>query len=299
MNYSDRYTNGKLLGGGRFGKVYKSFIKAQSFAVNDTSRPDVNEAKKWKEARSVSASESSASTVTLTTSSVTSAGSGVSFAEPKQPKCFATKVIRCRHSDQLRDVKNEIAIMEKIKNAKEDEYRTRALSSASSSSDPLISNPNRKKFIIQLIESFIEPSNKVSYLVLEFISGGELFEKLEKAPQRHFTEELSAKFAYQILNALEFLHSINIVHLDLKPENILCDKEINKIKIADFGIAMDLDVVGENKHIRGTADYMPPEVVNYDNITVQSDIWPFGVILYILLSGMSPFNDEDDSLRLG
>lgn len=156
----------------------------------------------------------------------------------------------------------------------------------------------RDSFNIILMEDYFREKSLV-YLVLELVPGGELFEALENTPDFCFTEEKSCNFTYQILNAVEFLHSIQIVHLDLKPENILCDANLTRIKIADFGISLDLSTYKKGeavKNMAGTAEYISPEALNFDPISLKTDMWSVGVILHILVTGISPFYDiENDS----
>lgn len=87
----------------------------------------------------------------------------------------------------------------------------------------------------------------------------------------------------QICQAVEFIHSKNIIHLDLKPENVLClTKNGDQIKIIDFGFARRLEPHKEFRSIIGTADFMAPEVVNYEEIGLYTDMWSLGVVCYVL-----------------
>ncbi|XP_042303696.1 death-associated protein kinase 1 [Sceloporus undulatus] len=130
-------------------------------------------------------------------------------------------------------------------------------------------------------------------LILELVAGGELFDFL--AEKESLTEEEATEFLKQILNGVDYLHSLQIAHFDLKPENImLLDRNVPKprIKIIDFGLAHKIDFSNEFKNIFGTPEFVAPEIVNYEPLGLEADMWSIGVITYILLSGASPFLGE-------
>lgn len=130
-------------------------------------------------------------------------------------------------------------------------------------------------------------------LILELVSGGELFDFL--AEKESLTEEEATQFLKQILDGVHYLHSKRIAHFDLKPENImLLDKNVPnpRIKLIDFGIAHQIKAGNEFKNIFGTPEFVAPEIVNYEPLGLESDMWSIGVITYILLSGASPFLGE-------
>uniref|UniRef100_W5KJY9 BR serine/threonine kinase 2 n=1 Tax=Astyanax mexicanus TaxID=7994 RepID=W5KJY9_ASTMX len=136
-------------------------------------------------------------------------------------------------------------------------------------------------------------NKKYLYLVLEHVSGGELFDYLVK--KGRLTPKEARKFFRQIISALDFCHSHSICHRDLKPENLLLDEK-NNIRIADFGMA-SLQV-GDNllETSCGSPHYACPEVIRgekYDGR--KADVWSCGVILFALLVGALPF--DDDNLR--
>ncbi|XP_026144628.1 death-associated protein kinase 3-like [Carassius auratus] len=130
-------------------------------------------------------------------------------------------------------------------------------------------------------------------LILELVSGGELFDFL--AEKESLTEEEATQFLKQILDGVHYLHSKRIAHFDLKPENImLLDKNVPnpRIKLIDFGIAHQIKDGKEFKNIFGTPEFVAPEIVNYEPLGLEADMWSIGVITYILLSGASPFLGE-------
>ncbi|XP_078056255.1 death-associated protein kinase 2 isoform X1 [Mustelus asterias] len=129
-------------------------------------------------------------------------------------------------------------------------------------------------------------------LILELVSGGELFDFL--AQKESLSEEEATAFIKQILSGVNYLHSKNIAHFDLKPENImLLDKiPVPHIKLIDFGLAHTIQDGVEFKNIFGTPEFVAPEIVNYEPLGLPADMWSIGVITYILLSGASPFLGE-------
>ncbi|KAF4095242.1 death-associated protein kinase 2 isoform X1 [Onychostoma macrolepis] len=127
-------------------------------------------------------------------------------------------------------------------------------------------------------------------LILELVSGGELFDFL--AQKESLSEEEATEFIKQILNGVQYLHSKKIAHFDLKPENVmLLDNNIQlpRIKLIDFGLAHRIREGVEFKNIFGTPEFVAPEIVNYEQLGLEADMWTIGVITYILLSGASPF----------
>ncbi|PVG03135.1 Pkinase-domain-containing protein [Serendipita vermifera] len=148
----------------------------------------------------------------------------------------------------------------------------------------LIDHPN----ILSLYDVW-ETSNEL-YLILEYVPNGELFDHLV-AKGRLSVQEALQHFQ-QIISAVDYCHRFNIAHRDLKPENLLLDSD-NNIKVADFGMAA-WEGVGMLETSCGSPHYASPEVVQgiaYKGCT--SDIWSCGVILYALLVGRLPFDDDN------
>ncbi|XP_044294598.1 death-associated protein kinase 2 isoform X2 [Varanus komodoensis] len=145
--------------------------------------------------------------------------------------------------------------------------------------------------IIQLHDIYENKTDVV--LILELVSGGELFDFL--AQKESLSEEEATQFIKQILEGVNYLHAKKIAHFDLKPENImLLDKNIPipHIKLIDFGLAHEIEDGVEFKNIFGTPEFVAPEIVNYEPLGLAADMWSIGVITYILLSGASPFLGE-------
>ncbi|XP_077475711.1 myosin light chain kinase, smooth muscle isoform X2 [Stigmatopora argus] len=135
-------------------------------------------------------------------------------------------------------------------------------------------------------------------MVMEFIAGGELFERIVDDSFEH-TEPASVRYVQQILQGVSYMHAQRIVHLDLKPENVVCvDAGGTAVKIIDFGLAAQLDDKGDTRVLQGTPEFVAPEVINYEPVCLASDMWSVGVICYILLSGESPFQGSGDAETL-
>ncbi|KAK8380309.1 hypothetical protein O3P69_016726 [Scylla paramamosain] len=125
-------------------------------------------------------------------------------------------------------------------------------------------------------------------LVLELVRGGELFEHISE--RERLSEEEASAFLHQILQGLSHMHSKGIAHLDLKPENVLLlSKNRQHIKLIDFGLSREITQAEEVRDLMGTAEFVAPEIVNYEPLSLATDMWAIGVITYILLSGASPF----------
>lgn len=151
--------------------------------------------------------------------------------------------------------------------------------------------------IMRLHDLFASKTEMV--LVLELMRGGELFDFI--AEKEMLSEEEAIGFLAQILRGVQYLHARHIAHFDLKPENIMLqDKDVPKpqIKIIDFGLAQKLEDGVTFKSLCGTPQYIAPEVINYEPLSSATDMWSIGVITYILLSGLSPFQGETDAETL-
>ncbi|KAM6228953.1 LOW QUALITY PROTEIN: death-associated protein kinase 2-like [Spheniscus humboldti] len=149
--------------------------------------------------------------------------------------------------------------------------------------------------IMRLHDLFASRAEMV--LILELIGGGELFDFI--AEKEMLSEEEAIEFLGQILRGVEYLHARRVAHFDLKPENIMLqEKDVPKpqIKIIDFGLAQRLEDGITFKSLCGTPQYIAPEVINYEPLSLD-DMWSIGVITYILLSGF-PFQGETDAETL-
>lgn len=145
--------------------------------------------------------------------------------------------------------------------------------------------------IVKLYEVYETPSEMI--LVLEMANGGELQRVLDE--EECLDEQLVKRMLGQILEALIYLHDQNIAHLDIKPQNLLLTESLPKgsIKLCDFGISRRISKDCEIREICGTPDYVAPEILSYDPISLATDMWSLGVLTYVLLSGYSPFGSEN------
>ncbi|KAI8607418.1 kinase-like domain-containing protein, partial [Chytriomyces sp. MP71] len=126
------------------------------------------------------------------------------------------------------------------------------------------------------------------YLILEYIPGGDMFSHIRKHVR--FQESIARFYTCEIILALEYIHSKNVIYRDLKPENILLDPR-GHIKIADFGFAK---VIPRNQATTfcGTPAYMAPEIIMKMGYSKSADWWSLGIVCYELMAGYSPFQAE-------
>ena len=137
------------------------------------------------------------------------------------------------------------------------------------------------------------------YLVMEYVSGGELFDALCMGGP--YTEKRASQIVRQIADAAAFLHAQGLAHLDIKPENILltsADADAH-VKPVDFGLACETR--GNDNFQPGTIAYWPPEVFAQKRVGTETDMWAIGCVLFCVLSGYHPFDRagdaDDETLR--
>ncbi|MFQ6631488.1 hypothetical protein Gotur_008754 [Gossypium turneri] len=132
------------------------------------------------------------------------------------------------------------------------------------------------------------------YIVLELVTGGELFDKI--ASKGRLKEDEARKYFQQLINAVDYCHSRGVYHRDLKPENLLLDGN-GVLKVSDFGLSALPQQVREDGLLHttcGTPNYVAPEVIDnkgYDG--AKADLWSCGVILFVLMAGYLPFEDSN------
>ncbi|XP_047941330.1 CBL-interacting serine/threonine-protein kinase 25-like [Salvia hispanica] len=151
----------------------------------------------------------------------------------------------------------------------------------------LVRHPN----VVEIKE--VMATKQKIFFVMEYVQGGELFAKVARGKLK---EDVARKYFQQLVSAVDFCHSRGVSHRDLKPENLLLDEDGN-LKVSDFGLSA-LPEHHRNDGLLhtqcGTPAYVAPEVLRkkgYDG--AKADIWSCGVILYVLLAGFLPFQDEN------
>lgn len=182
-------------------------------------------------------------------------------------ECVAIKVINkdqvMKRPGMMEQIKREISIMK------------------------LVRHPN----IVELKE--VMATKTKIFFVMEFVKGGELFCKISKGKLH---EDAARRYFQQLISAVDYCHSRGVSHRDLKPENLLLD-ENGDLKISDFGLSALPEQILQDGLLHtqcGTPAYVAPEVLRkkgYDG--AKADIWSCGVVLYVLLAGCLPFQDEN------
>ncbi|XP_017058012.1 serine/threonine-protein kinase GA29083 isoform X2 [Drosophila ficusphila] len=146
--------------------------------------------------------------------------------------------------------------------------------------------------IISLIMDIDQNTNM--YLVLEYVSGGDLFDAITQVTR--FSESQSRTMIRHLGSAMSYLHSMGIVHRDIKPENLLVELNehgnVIELKLADFGLACE--VTEPLYAVCGTPTYVAPEILLEVGYGLKIDVWAAGIILYILLCGFPPFVAPDN-----
>ncbi|XP_075707836.1 serine/threonine-protein kinase DCLK1 isoform X1 [Rhinoderma darwinii] len=177
---------------------------------------------------------------------------------------YALKIInksKCRGKEHM--IQNEVSILRRVK------------------------HPN----IVLLIEEMDMPNEL--YLVMELVKGGDLFDAITSTNK--YTERDANGMLYNLMSAIKYLHSLNIVHRDIKPENLLVyehQDSSKSLKLGDFGLATVVD--GPLYTVCGTPTYVAPEIIAETGYGLKVDIWAAGVITYILLCGFPPFRGSGD-----
>lgn len=151
----------------------------------------------------------------------------------------------------------------------------------------MVKHPN----IVELHE--VMASKSKIYFAMELVRGGELFSKISRGRLR---EDVARVYFQQLISAIDFCHSRGVYHRDLKPENLLLDDDGN-LKVTDFGLSAFSEHLKQDGLLHttcGTPAYVAPEVIGKKGYNgAKADLWSCGVILYVLLAGFLPFQDDN------
>lgn len=283
----DRGVNATFLFGSLF--IYRHLCQLQAFSMQDTPRlapklrkeDDPKVIGLWKVGRTIGKGSSGTSAFTTLPSRAKSV-------------LITGRVRIARHSKTGQYAAVKIVSKTALVNSR------RSIQGLSEHADRILLGIEREIVIMKLIDhpnimrlyDVWETSTEL-YLILEYVEGGELFDYLCKRGRLSTPEALG--YFQQIIAAIDYCHRFNIAHRDLKPENLLLDQEKN-IKVADFGMAawQMNNMSGLLRTACGSPHYAAPEVIEgraYNGSS--SDIWSCGVILFALLAGRLPFDDED------
>ncbi|QCD80694.1 hypothetical protein DEO72_LG2g1016 [Vigna unguiculata] len=150
----------------------------------------------------------------------------------------------------------------------------------------IVRHPN-----IVILHEVLASQTKI-YIILEFVMGGELYDKIVQ--QGRLSENESRRYFQQLIDAVDHCHKKGVYHRDLKPENLLLDA-FGNLKVSDFGLsALTKKGVGLLHTTCGTPNYVAPEVLgNRGYNGAAADVWSCGVILYVLMAGYLPFEEPD------
>ncbi|KAM5575220.1 CBL-interacting serine/threonine-protein kinase 8-like [Rosa sericea] len=148
----------------------------------------------------------------------------------------------------------------------------------------------RHPYVVRLHE--VLASRTKIYIILEFITGGELFDKI--VHHGRLSEGEARRFFQQLIDGVDYCHSKGVYHRDLKPENLLLDS-LGNLRISDFGLsALPEQGVSLLRTTCGTPNYVAPEVLSHKGYDgAVADVWSCGVILYVLMAGYLPFDELD------
>ncbi|GJE86953.1 cAMP dependent protein kinase [Phanerochaete sordida] len=181
-------------------------------------------------------------------------------ALPTAQNCFAMKVLR----------KTDIVRLRQVEHVNAERY---------------ILSRVRHPFIVDLYATFQDSLN--IYMLLSYVPGGELFTHLRRA--QRFTPDVTRFYLANIILALKYLHSFNIIYRDLKPENLLLDSR-GYLRLTDFGFAKIVD--DRTWTLCGTPEYLAPEIIQSDGHGKAADWWACGILAYEMMVGYPPFFDE-------
>jgi len=151
------------------------------------------------------------------------------------------------------------------------------------------------KNVVRLYEVY--ESNEFLWLVLELVSGGELFDKIQEV--EFYSEKDGSRIIEALLRCIMHCHTHHVIHRDLKPENILCGtkefKDVSDIKLTDFGLSTLCEPGQKTRGSCGSVEFAPPEIIDNNEYDFKVDMWSIGVLSYIVLGGYAPFQDSNQT----
>lgn len=185
----------------------------------------------------------------------------------KTERIYALKIIdksRVPSVEQMNHIKNEINILSSIYN----------------------------QHIVKLLSHF-EDSNSI-YLLMPYLSNGQLYTEIQKL--KHLDETTTAQLALDIIDAVQYLHSLEpkVLHRDIKTENILLDDN-KRALLTDFGTGTYLNKGENRKTYCGSPEYLAPEIVKGNEYDERVDIWAIGILIFEMLSGTTPFKADNST----
>ncbi|TFK54570.1 Pkinase-domain-containing protein [Heliocybe sulcata] len=192
----------------------------------------------------------------------------------------------------------KIIDLAKVKNPVEaDENGKPKSRSQSFAREIMILESLQHKNICQLKEAFFQTEYQSINLVLELVEGGDLLDHI--LSRGGLMEDEAQHIAYQMCDALAYIHSRGIAHRDLKPENVLLTRDVPPVvKVADFGLAKAVDSLTMLRTMCGTPSYLAPEVVsqtaNQEGYHQIVDSWSVGVIVFSMVTNSSPFLEDEN-----
>eukprot|EP01015_Nassula_variabilis_P024869 TRINITY_DN4793_c0_g1_i3.p1 TRINITY_DN4793_c0_g1~~TRINITY_DN4793_c0_g1_i3.p1 ORF type:complete len:312 (+),score=64.85 TRINITY_DN4793_c0_g1_i3:9-944(+) len=151
----------------------------------------------------------------------------------------------------------------------------------------------KQKTAYEMLRSLVGSEMCIRDRYMGFMKGGELFYHLQK--ERRFSEDRARFYAAEILLALEYLHSKDLVYRDMKPENILMDEE-GHVHLSDYGMAKHLKTNQVAMSFVGTADYLSPEVIAGVGHGQPTDWWGLGILIFEMLYGKPPFYSSNQNM---
>ncbi|XP_065656254.1 triple functional domain protein isoform X8 [Hydra vulgaris] len=172
-------------------------------------------------------------------------------------------------------------------------FRRRLISKETVESEVAVMQSLNHAGVVKVFEIYEAPKSLI--IIQQMLSGGRLFDHIVVMDM--LTENLAKLYIIQLLKAVQYIHSLSIAHLDIKPENILLSDGPENIVLSDFGDAIRLRSVPYQHEMNGNPEFLAPEIITGKAVSLLTDMWSIGVVVYVLLSGVSPFF-SDNSARL-